>query len=99
MTYRNRALLDLAHDMPCQARFAHICNGPSVPAHANGQAWGRGFSHKAPDCFYAAVCPEAHDFIDGRKGGWELWRKRDEWERAYRYTQLWLWETGKVRVT
>lgn len=98
MTYRNRKLLDLSHDAPCLAQFPHIHNGPSVPAHSNEQRHGRGHSHKSHDNFHAAVCPEAHDFIDGRKGGWDRDTRQAEWDRAYIATQIYYWQTGKVRV-
>lgn len=98
MTYRNRKLLDLAHDMPCQARFAHVCNGPSIPAHSNQQMYGRGHAHKSDDCFFAAVCPAAHDAIDGRAGGLEREIKQAEWLFAFIATQRYLWENKKIGV-
>ena len=104
MTYRNRKLLDLAHDAPCCAEFDHQCaqpheplsDGVCVPAHSNRLAHGRGAGHRAADIFHAAVCPEAHDYIDGRKGGWDRETKHAEWNRAYIKTQLYYWENGKV---
>lgn len=98
MTYRNRNLLDLAHEAPCCAQFPHRCNGQSVPAHSNELLYGRGASHKSDDIFHAAVCPEAHDYIDGRKGGWDKETKRAEWARAYIATQRFYWTNGKVRT-
>lgn len=99
MTYRNRKLLDLAHEAPCLAQFPHIHNGPSVPCHSNQQRHGRGFSHKSDDCFFAACCPEAHDYIDGRKGFWTAEEKAAEWDRAHIATLRWLFENEKVKVT
>lgn len=99
MTYRNRKLLDLCHEIPCRAGFPHICNGPSVPAHSNEQAWGRGFSHKSHDFAVAAICPAAHDQIDGRHPGMDRETKAAEWTRAYISTQLYLWENAKVKVS
>lgn len=98
MTYRNRKLLDLAHEMPCQAQFKHVCNGPTVPAHSNQQIHGRGHAHKSHDCFFAGVCPAAHDQLDGRSGGMDKETKQAEWNRAYIATQTYLWENGKVKV-
>ena len=98
MNYRSRKLLDLAHDMPCMASFPHQCQGKSVPCHANDLLFGRGFAYKAPDWAWCAACPDAHDYIDGRKGGWDKEVKRGEWLRAYVRTQNFLWETGKVVV-
>lgn len=98
MTYRNRRLLDLAHEIPCQARFPHACTAQSVPAHSNSQEFGRGIGHKSADWAFAACCPVAHDYIDGRRGGWDKETKRAEWLRAFIGTQDHLWQTGKVRV-
>lgn len=69
-----------------------------MPAHSNELMFGRGASHKAHDCFFAAVCPEAHDLIDGRKGGWDKETKHAAWLRAYIKTMVLLWSDGKVRV-
>ena len=46
----------------------------------------------------AALCPDAHDFVDGRKGGWAKEDKHAEWQRAYVKTWAYLWQNGKVRV-
>lgn len=70
----------------------------SVPAHSNELKWGRGAYHKSPDCFFAAVCPPAHDFIDGKRGGWTKDEKHSEWLRAYIETQRQLWILGKLKV-
>ncbi len=98
MTFRSRKLLDLCHDTPCMATFPHTCKGQIVPAHSNEQAFGRGASFRADDCFVAALCQEAHDYIDGRRGGWKKDEKHAEWLRAYIRTQRWQWENGKVVV-
>ena len=96
--FRSRKLLDLARDMPCMASFPHICNGPSVPCHANDLLFGRGFSYRSPDWAFCAACDEAHSYIDGRKGGWDKETKRAEWLRAYVKTQDYLWGNGMVKV-
>lgn len=98
MAYKNRRLLDLAHEMPCMARFPHRCQGSVVPCHANGLEWGRGHGHRSDDIFFAACCQAAHDFIDGRAGGWTKEEKRSEWLRAYIETQRFIWTEGKVKV-
>lgn len=98
MAYRNRKLLDLAHEMPCQADFDHRCQGQVVPCHSNQLLFGRGASFKSPDCFFAACCGEAHDFLDGRRGGWDKETKHAEWLRAYIKTQEYLWKEGLIRV-
>ena len=97
MTFRSRTFLDLCHDLPCQAKFPHICNGPSIPAHSNQLKHGRGHGFKCSDVFVAAVCPDAHDFIDGRKGGWDKETKHAEWERAHIATMDYLF-TNKLVI-
>jgi hypothetical protein len=57
-------------------RFPHKCKGLSVPMHSNALSTGRGAYFKAPDWAVAAGCNDAHDYIDGRKGGWTLEEKR-----------------------
>lgn len=107
MTYRNRRLLDIAHEIPCQAQFEHDCTGRwvtengkylCVPAHSNQQMWGRGHGHKSNDCFFAAVCPPAHDQIDGRHPGMDKETKQAEWVRAYIATQRWMWENELLKL-
>lgn len=98
VTYRSRKLLDLCHDTPCMADFPHQCSGTTVPAHSNDLMFGRGASFKADDCFVAALCPDAHDYVDGRKGGWAKDEKRAAWLRAYVKTQRWQWTNGKLEV-
>lgn len=66
--------------------------------HSNDLTMGRGASFKAPDWAVAAGCMEAHDFIDGRRGGWDKDTKRAEWFRAYVKTQDWLFENEKLVV-
>ena len=98
MTYRNRKHLNLLHDVPCMAQFPHQCQGPSVPMHSNALQFDRGASFKAPDWAVAAGCNAAHDFIDGRRGGWDKETKRAEWMLAYIKTQNWLFENERLVV-
>lgn len=108
MTYRNKKLTDLAHETPCMAQFPHECTGrfpgedgktyTTVPAHSNWLRWGRGHGHRSPDLFHAAVCPPAHDFIDGRRGNWKKEEREAEWERAFIATFRHYFEKGLIRV-
>lgn len=101
MTYRSRTLLDLAHYIPCRATFEHECVGyrGCEPAHADGQIWGRGAGHKAPDCFFAAICRNAHQILTARVGSdLEREQKDADWHRAYVATQVWLWEHGWIKA-
>ncbi len=68
MTYRNRKLLDLAHQLStCLVQgptcIGHEPNGLQ-PAHANWSYLGRGIGHKSGDVF-AASCRACHAYIDG----------------------------------
>lgn len=70
MIYRNRAALDLAHDMhECTIGVPGVCVGYAVegcePAHG-GQALGKGMGIKAGDVF-AAACHACHAEIDQGK--------------------------------
>lgn len=101
MTFRNRKLLNLAHDIPCQAKFPHECNDHlgSHPMHSNWQIWGRGAGHKAPDWAFAAGCGNAHKIIDpGLNPQMDREQRETEWLKAYVGTQNWLWENEKVKI-
>lgn len=95
-TYRNRRLLDLAHDAPCRADFDHTCMGflGSEPAHSDSLLFGRGSGHKSPDWANAHLCHNAHMALDGmeREEGFYAWL------RAYVATQDYIWTEGKVKV-
>lgn len=101
MTYRNRRLLDLAHEMSCHAAFPHDCNqwDGCVPAHSNWQIWGRGSGHKTPDWAFAAVCPNAHAILDPKVSPvFDREQRQTEWLKAFVGTQNEIWESGKVVV-
>ncbi len=97
MTYRNRQLLDLAHEAPCFLNLAQTCGRfPSVPCHSDLQKHGRGIGHKSADLFAIAACPDCHALFTrahlGREGYYEVWRN------GFENYQLWLWTTGRVRT-
>ena len=101
MTYRNRALLNLAHDLhDCTIRIPGVCQGYVVeglhPCHANWQWFDRGSWHKAHDIF-AAGCPPCHDAIDR---GNKLTRdeKQGYWLRGAVRTWLALMMAGSLVV-
>lgn len=96
MTFRSRSLLDLSHDMPCQATFPHECNDSQgcEPAHSDQQMWGRGFSHKSHDFAFASMCHTAHMMLDT----FDRETKQAEWLRAYIKTWLYIWENGLVTI-
>ena len=99
MTYRNRHLLNLSHDMPCMFKYPHACTGQTVPCHSNWQAWGRGTGHKAPDWAFAAGCATANQETAPHIGAkMDREQMKTEWLIAYVRTQDWLWSNNYLTV-
>jgi hypothetical protein len=99
MTYRNRALLDIAHEAPCCLQIMEVCEGgkyPSVPCHSDMLRHGRGTGHKSHDCYAVPGCPACHAAFSrkhlGRDGYDSVWCLAFE-----RYIG-WLWAEGKIGV-
>ena len=96
--YRNRSLLDLAHEAPCFLRLgAPGCgSNPSVPCHSDMVRHGRGVGHKSHDLFAVPGCPACHAIFTranlGREG-YEL-----AWQIAFERYVAWMWNEGKVRL-
>lgn len=68
--YRNRQLLDLAHEVnACQFRLPGVCEryspGGCEPAHSNNIADGKGMGIKAHDFKHVASCHSCHVAYDG----------------------------------
>lgn len=97
MNYRNRALLDLAYELPCTLVFPCCDGGNGEPAHANWMAFGKGKSIKAHDCFFASACRSCHRELDQGKNMTRD-ERADAWFRGYILTQELLWERGLIRV-
>jgi hypothetical protein len=101
LTYRNRKLLDKAHDAPCCADFPHNCTAylGCEPAHSDALMFGRGHGHKSPDWAVAFMCHAAHALITGKPGD-DVQREQKfmDWLRSYVKTQNYLWEQGMVKV-
>lgn len=99
MTYRNRKLLDVAHDAPCMFQVEDICQSgvhPSVPCHSNKQRHGRGFAHKSADAYAPAGCIACHRWYDEGPEGRET--KDNAFQLALERWWLWLLENEKLRV-
>jgi|SRR5690348_2917180 len=97
MNYRNRALLDLAYELPCTLRLPCCIGGNGEPAHANWMQFGKGKSLKAHDCYFAAACRPCHVELDqGHTMSRE--ERMEAWMRGYIETQFLLWEMNLVRV-
>lgn len=98
MTYRNRALLDLAYQVDCTLQIDGVCEGgPGEPCHSNLSRHGKGGALKAHDCFFASGCRPCHRALDQ---GPKLTREEraEIWERAYIRTQVQLWRMGLIGV-
>lgn len=99
MTYRNRRLLDVAHDAPCCMRIEGICQDglyPSVPAHSNQQRHGRGVGHKSADCFVVAACPACHFWLDA--GPASRADKQERFLQGLETYWLWMWDNERIKV-
>lgn len=95
MNYRNKTLLEVVREAPCQLCGAE--DGTVVAAHSNQQRDGKGTGIKAHDYRIAALCYSCHMQLDqGSKMSKE--DRVDIWEIAHRKTVGWLFETGRLKV-
>jgi hypothetical protein len=83
MNYRNKKLLELARELPCQQCGRQ--DGTVVAAHSNQQRDGKGTGIKAHDFRIASLCFTCHTDIDQ---GSTLTKdqRREMWEWAHRKT-------------
>ena len=90
MTFRSRALLNLAHKL----NTCTHCGGYSMhglePAHSDSQAHGKGMGHKAADHFHAAVCHTCHVSFTNMPRG----EREHAWQRAHEATMTEYWSRG-----
>jgi hypothetical protein len=94
MNYRNKKLLEIVRESPCQLCGAR--DGTVVAAHSNQLRDGKGRSIKAHDYRIAALCYTCHADIDQGKMSRE--DKQDLWEMAHRKTVGWLFENEHLEV-
>lgn len=95
MMYRNRKLLDLARELPCQN--CGMCDGTVVAAHSNQLRDGKGRGLKAHDYRIASLCFTCHVELD--QGTKMTKQERVEmWEEAHRNTIGLLFERGLIVV-
>jgi hypothetical protein len=94
MNYRNKKLLEIVRESPCQLCGAR--DGTVVAAHSNQLRDGKGRSIKAHDYRIAALCYTCHADID--QGRMSREDKQDLWEMAHRKTVGWLFENGHLEV-
>lgn len=95
MTYRNKKLLEITRQLPCQ-----LCgkqDGTVVAAHSNQQRDGKGTGIKSADYRIAALCYGCHMEID--QGKLYIKSRRIElWEEAHRNTIGALFENNYLKT-
>jgi len=95
MIYRNRKLLDLLRESPCQ--HCGRADGTVVAAHSNQLRDGKGRGLKASDFRTAALCYTCHSDLDqGSKMSKQA--RVEMWEEAHRKTIGWLFEGNYITV-
>ena len=95
MNYRNKKLLEIVRESPCQLCGAE--DGTVVAAHSNQLRDGKGRAIKAHDFRVAALCFRCHAEIDqGSK--MSKADRLDIWEMAHRKTIGWLFENDHLEV-
>lgn len=95
MIYRNKKILELVRQSPCQ--HCGIKDESVVAAHSNQLRDGKGRGLKAHDFRIAALCYRCHMEIDQGK---DL-SKNDRielWEEAHRKTIAWLFQNDYIEV-
>lgn len=93
--YRNRKLLDLARQLPCQ--HCGIDDGTTVAAHSNQLRDGKGRGLKAHDYRIATLCFSCHSELDqGQKLNKS--ERVEMWENAHRSTIAELFDRGLIDV-
>ena len=95
MIYRNKKLLELVRQSPCQ-----ICgnqDGTVVAAHSNQLRDGKGRGIKAHDYRIAALCYSCHMELDQGKS-LDKAERVEIWEEAHRKTIAWLFENNHIEL-
>jgi len=93
--YRNKKLLEVVREMPCQNCGAE--DGSVVAAHSNSQEDGKGMGIKAHDFKVAGLCFRCHMNLDqGSKMSKQ--ERREMWQNAHQRTIAWLFLNGKIKV-
>lgn len=96
MIYRNKKLLELLREAPCQ-----VCgtqDGTVVAAHSNQLRDGKGRSMKSHDFRCASMCYTCHSRCDQ---GADLSKAEriEMWEEAHRKTIGWLFLNGHIEIS
>jgi hypothetical protein len=96
MLYRNKMLLELVRNFPCQHCLTE--DGTVVGAHSNQLRDGKGRGIKANDYRIAALCYRCHMELDQGKDLSKLERV-EMWEEAHRKTIGLLFDNEHLKVT
>jgi hypothetical protein len=91
--YRNRKLLDLLRESPCQA--CGKSDGTIVAAHSNQLRDGKGRGLKSHDYRTASLCFTCHAELDQGKS-MSRQERIEMWEEAHRKTIGWLFENNLI---
>jgi hypothetical protein len=95
MIYRNKKILEVARELPCQ--HCGIQDGTVVAAHSNQLRDGKGRSIKAHDYRIASLCYRCHSELDqGSRMSKE--ERVQMWEDAHRGTIGELFSRGLIDV-
>ena len=95
MIYRNKKLLELVRQSPCQTCGNQ--DGTVVAAHSNQLRDGKGRSIKAHDYRIAALCYSCHMELDQGKS-LDKAERVEIWEEAHRKTIAWLFENNYIEL-
>jgi hypothetical protein len=95
MIYRNKTLLEIVRDIPCQ--HCEIADGTVVAAHSNQLRDGKGRGIKSNDYRIAALCYACHMELDQGKN-LSKQERVEMWEEAHRKTIGLLFDNGKLQV-
>ena len=93
--YRNKTLLEIVRDIPCQ--HCEIADGTVVAAHSNQLRDGKGRGIKSHDYRIAALCYACHMELDQGKN-LSKQERVEMWEEAHRKTIGLLFDNGKLQV-
>ena len=95
MVYRNKKLLEILRQSPCQACGRE--DGTVIAAHANLLRLGKGRGIKCPDFYTAALCFSCHYELDQGKNLSKIQRE-EMWIEAYLKTIAWLFDNNHIEI-
>jgi hypothetical protein len=95
LIYRNKKLLELIRQSPCQS--CGRSDGTVVAAHSNQLRDGKGRGIKAHDYRVAALCYSCHMNLDQGKS-LDRAERVEIWEEAHRKTIAWLFENNHIEL-